>query len=189
MKYLLPCSCGQSMAIEVSQAGQSVQCTCGKTLDVPTMRLIRQLPPADEVPEKTRVRDRHWSLRQRLFFSCGLALLMGGLLSAAFFQMGRAGLETEERPWDNLERAYQDIDTMDIEQTWELWTNVRNESIGPYNPPPFIRHRLWSARWYRSITISLIVSAIGLVLTLSSFLARPQSPARRPAQPARRPQK
>ncbi len=189
MKYLLPCSCGQSTAIEVSQAGQSVRCTCGKTLDVPTMRLIRQLPPAEEVPAKTRARDRRWSLRQRLFFSGGLALLMGGLLSAAFFQIGRAGLETEERPWDNLERAYQDIDAMNIEQTWELWTNVRDDSIGPYNPPSFIRHRLWSARWFRAVAISLIVSGIGLVLTLSSFFARPQSPARRPAQPARRPQK
>ena len=114
MKYLLPCSCGKSVAVEVSQAGQSVRCPCGNTLDVPAMRLIRQLPPAVRRTSTNAMRDRPWSLHAASALRRGLAVLVGGLGTAGFFQVGRADLETEEVPWDNLERSHQDIDQMNI---------------------------------------------------------------------------
>jgi hypothetical protein len=178
MKYLLPCSCGKSVAIEVSQAGQSVRCTCGNMVDVPTMRLIRQLPPAAASAAKKRLRDRSWSLTQRLLFSGGLAILVGGLLTAGVFQMGRSGLKTTETTWDNLERAHQDIDSMTITQTWDLWTMARNDTIGPYNPPPFILHRLWSATWLRAVVGGMAAAVVGLVLMVSAFVIRPRAKPR-----------
>lgn len=172
MKYLLPCSCGESVAVEVGQAGQSVRCTCGNTLAVPAMRLIRQLSPASATTSTTHLRDRTWSRTQRLLFTGGLAVLVGGLGTAGFFQLGRAGLETEAIPWDNLERSRQDIDQMSIGETWELWTIARTDAIGPYAPPLFIRHQFLSAKWRRVVVGSLVVAAVGLVVLLSAFLGR-----------------
>ena len=46
-RYLLPCSCGQSIVIDTIQAGQEVRCSCGQSQLVPTLREIRQLPEAE----------------------------------------------------------------------------------------------------------------------------------------------
>ena len=94
------------------------------------------------------------------------------------FRSGRAGLETEEVPWDNLERSRQDIGQMNIGETWELWTLARTDSIGPYNPPLFIRHQVLSARWLRVVVGSLVVAAVGLVVLLSAFLVSPRAKSR-----------
>ena len=51
-KYLLPCSCGKSVPVETSQAGQEVVCECGLTLTVPSMLKIKKLQQADEIPKK-----------------------------------------------------------------------------------------------------------------------------------------
>lgn len=37
-KYLLPCLCGQQIPIEPRQAGETVACRCGISLQAPTMR-------------------------------------------------------------------------------------------------------------------------------------------------------
>ena len=42
--YLLPCSCGNSVPVESHQAGGSVNCTCGQSLNVPSLRDLRELP-------------------------------------------------------------------------------------------------------------------------------------------------
>ncbi len=47
-KYLLPCVCGQEIAIEPRQAGQTVACRCGASFEAPTMREICALEPAPD---------------------------------------------------------------------------------------------------------------------------------------------
>ncbi len=43
-QYKLTCECGKSYPVEVSQAGGSVQCSCGKILAVPSMLKMKKLP-------------------------------------------------------------------------------------------------------------------------------------------------
>jgi hypothetical protein len=43
-KYLLTCTCGNEVPVEIGQAGGRVACTCGAQLDVPTLRQLRHLP-------------------------------------------------------------------------------------------------------------------------------------------------
>ena len=38
MEYLISCSCGKDIAIARSQAGQEVECECGNTVKIPTLR-------------------------------------------------------------------------------------------------------------------------------------------------------
>ncbi|MGL6195868.1 MAG: hypothetical protein ACRC2T_13715 [Thermoguttaceae bacterium] len=53
-KYLLPCTCGESVPIETTQAGQTVTCSCGLQLQVPTLLKIKKLP---EYKEQEAVSD------------------------------------------------------------------------------------------------------------------------------------
>ena len=105
--------------------------------------------------------------------------MVGGLVTAAYFQLGRASLDTEEKPWDNIEQAHRDIDQMTIDQTWELWKRVRDEPIGPYVPPTFVVYRYVSAYWLKTVISSLVVAVVGLVAMLSAFFARSKAKSRR----------
>jgi len=76
--FQLPCDCGKSVSVSVRQAGQTVRCSCGAQLEVPTLRGLQKLPPADAT-SAARLRAT-WENRQRVIFSlvlislCALAL-------------------------------------------------------------------------------------------------------------------
>jgi hypothetical protein len=80
--FQLSCDCGHRVSVTASQAGQTVRCPCGAQLEVPTLRGLQALPPADATAaDKGRA---SWENRQRVIFSLTLislsALLLGGYL-------------------------------------------------------------------------------------------------------------
>lgn len=172
MKYLLPCSCGKSVTIEVSQAGQQVRCECGQLLDVPPFRAIRTLPPAVPTGRPTAPAKPAWSPVRGVVFAVGMLLFVGGLAAAGYLQLGRSTLRTEAFEWDNLEMAMEGIDGMNVEQTWELWQILRDESIGPYSPPSFIMSRFVSDFWYRYVIGGLVMAGCGAVMALAAYVIR-----------------
>lgn len=192
MKYKLPCSCGQTIPVEVSQAGQTVRCSCGANVEVPAMRLIRSLPVVEAVgPAKPAV-DAPWPILQSLTFAVGMLLFVGGLGVAGYYQWGRTNLYTEEMKWDNLEESHARIDGFTIVEAWEGWTVLRDGSIGPYTPPVFVVHRLFSEYWLKYVLGSLIVAAVGLAMVIIAFISRSATRGRSRAvrgtkPPAKRP--
>ena len=48
MSYRLTCECGRAYPIETRQSGQTFQCECGKTLQIPTMLKMKRLPLWEE---------------------------------------------------------------------------------------------------------------------------------------------
>jgi len=57
IEYLLPCSCGEKLVVDRSQAGLSKRCTCGRDVTVPTLRGLEQLEraaPAEETIARIR---------------------------------------------------------------------------------------------------------------------------------------
>lgn len=60
--YLLSCPCGETVPVDVGQAGGQVTCSCGTQLDVPPLRQLRHLPRAT-APEEPRSRGT-WGARQ-----------------------------------------------------------------------------------------------------------------------------
>ena len=55
MPYKLPCSCGSFVPVETNQAGRSVQCQCGNSLQVPSLSRIKEL---EQVAMKGQVLPR-----------------------------------------------------------------------------------------------------------------------------------
>lgn len=180
MKYLLPCSCGNSIPIETSQAGQTVTCSCGQMQEVPTMRAIRQLEPAHETaPAKRRpLSTAKWSISQRLLFTFGLAVAAIGFWFAGSLQFTRSRLDTQEVKWDTqLDTDLQKLETMNLEGAWETWIRVRDKDIGPYKPPPFMVARAFSERWRPIVLWTGGAGIIGLIMMGVAFvLPREKSP-------------
>jgi hypothetical protein len=59
--YLIDCKCGNSVLVEVGQAGGRIPCPCGAVLDVPPLRKLRHLPVAavEQKRSATRWGTRH----------------------------------------------------------------------------------------------------------------------------------
>ncbi|MEC8337415.1 MAG: hypothetical protein VXZ84_04665, partial [Planctomycetota bacterium] len=75
-KKLLCTSCGQTLNIDSTQAGSTLNCACGKPIQVPTLREIAQLPDADAA-ERTRAHSlRRWTRAQGILFAIGAVCLL-----------------------------------------------------------------------------------------------------------------
>lgn len=85
--YLLPCTCGKKLRVSSAQAGEELICECGARVQVPTMRGLRELQPAESVqPTGRRRRSSAWEDRHRVAFllviaAIGCAALAGYLWS------------------------------------------------------------------------------------------------------------
>lgn len=120
-KYLFPCSCGRSQAIEVSQAGQMIACPCGLERQAPTMLKIKDLQPA---PEEKTARQETGVLRQA-FFYIGLILLIPSLIFLIW------SLRSYPQP--------RDVSNKQVMYTYGQTTVYQNS-----NPIPDFEHRvLW----------------------------------------------
>jgi hypothetical protein len=76
-KYLVECTCGNKLPVEIGQAGGRIACTCGKLVDVPPLRKLRHLEAettAMERPAST------WSARKGVITAC---LILAGTLAIA----------------------------------------------------------------------------------------------------------
>jgi hypothetical protein len=65
--YYLDCSCGKRLRVEPRQAGSQLQCDCGATLEVPTLRGLQALPRAEDRSEQAVA---IWTVRQGIASAC-----------------------------------------------------------------------------------------------------------------------
>ena len=88
-RYLLPCACGQKVVVEPRQAGGQVRCTCGRSLEVPTMLKMAKLQRAEPWPETQRPTSR-WGWHQSIIL-LGIAILLGTIVASVHLARSRPG--------------------------------------------------------------------------------------------------
>jgi hypothetical protein len=123
-RYLLPCSCGQKIPVEMRQAGEIITCPCGNSLEVPTLLKLKtyqrvEVPPPAETPKKA------WNAGHRL-------ILLGAVIIIATVAIG--GWLFWERPADpfanlNAEQVKAALQTVSPSQSWRRW--LYYEKAGP----------------------------------------------------------
>ena len=74
-QYLLSCDCGNSLKVGAGQAGGQIVCSCGRELEVPTLRKLRHLPPAAAEPAAT---GAGWNAGKGV---AAVVLIVAGLLA------------------------------------------------------------------------------------------------------------
>jgi hypothetical protein len=172
-KYLLPCECGQSIAIDSSQAGQQVSCACGKSQEAPTLRAMRNLPSVGEFRHETKPRPEPapWSPLQGALFGAGalIALLSGCVAGYAYYVI----LENDV-PAPRMESA-EDVDrkfeSYSIDEMYSAYLKAKEEGIGPY-PSDYVLVKR-GARFYHRIALGALVGVgLGLAVAGSSFFVK-----------------
>lgn len=154
VKYLLPCSCGEKIAIESTQAGQTVRCSCGKTLEAPTMQGIRQLEQSAEIVDESAAASSIGGAAVGVALLGLIILLAGGSVTLWAYYT--------QRP------VMPDVDLMSPWDTWPMWQNLREGvRIPEYAESPYHRFKKVYDQY---MTVGYVIIGVGIV-TLVCALA------------------
>lgn len=117
--YLLPCVCGQKLRVTATQAGQAVQCPCGASLTVPSLRALADLELAPSPAANGKRRKLAWSSRQGW-------ILLGAIITAV--AVGLLAFLELTRPRVPVMEALRPL------EVWAVWQDVRrgpDRNLGP----------------------------------------------------------
>lgn len=138
-QYLVSCPCGESIAVRMQQAGESVRCQhCGQEKIVPTLRTLRKLPPV-EVQNGPAVKG--WTPIQGWFFALGVPIVILSLCALAYCQIERGKLNLEKPSRAVLTQFHRDISQLGLLETWDIWTKVEKAQLDRRGPPLYLVHR------------------------------------------------
>ncbi len=170
-RYLLPCECGQPIAIERAQAGLAVTCACGRTQTAPTYRELLRLSRQEDQAASVRP-SGEWSPRQGLVF---LGLLIA--VPAGFFAVVWHLQPPPEYPAYTIATAAnaQFIEQLPVDKLFELW-QVYEQGFDSSDDPRVAEYSAW-ARNVRSWTwVLTAVAAFGVALAVCGWLM-PRAPS------------
>ena len=173
-KYLLPCECGQGVPVDASQAGQLVTCPCGKQLEVPTLRGIRELAPAEGIDDSVP-RESDWGpIRGAVFVVSLVSLLVGmGLAAYGYQQMIKVADVSRDQEQQIFARA---IDQTTPTELFTAWQRMREEGLGPKDNNPFVSARRDRRRMKTLLIVGVVIGVAGLFGTIGPLLLRGKSP-------------
>lgn len=168
-KYLLPCSCGEKVAVESRQAGQRILCSCGQTLQVPTMQGMRQLEISAESPGETRPKSVGG-------VGIGIALLgciilgSGGAYASWVYNNQRPSMPdiNYNSPWDS----------------WLIWQSLQEGVRLPeYVDSPYLQAKRiydqYMALATAIIVVGIITTACGVIVAVVNGMPRRRQTAQR----------
>lgn len=179
--YLLPCSCGKSITIDIGQAGQSILCdACGKKVEVPTMRAIRELKSAQEPAEEDeKKRPVESGSAQSVLFSIGLLVAVVGLAVAAVVSYKRSQLVALATPPVPVDNKHEDefIDTRNVEEIFDWWLELEQQPL-TWEKPIFVLAREKLPIWTMMLTAAFVVAMVGIGMVAFSIVKKPSTAPR-----------
>jgi hypothetical protein len=173
-QYTLPCpGCRKKHAVQSSQAGTSIECKCGRTIQVPSMRGMRELQPiveqtTEQQAEKRRRPQVSWGMRQGIALAC---LTVGGIaLGFAIFlfatkpehptALAHRFFASQEKQMDEYAA------NMTLAQSLIHWKDLNARGIAPQVPVPAKLTQLRDdyLEYQIRLTFTLAIAIIALAL-------------------------
>lgn len=115
-KHLIPCECGQQLPVSLGQAGETVACPCGRSVEVPTLRRLREMPVAGDA----EAAGAGWGFSQGVL-ALGLivaALLLGG---AGWLRAAEPSPPTPPDAEKQRAAVAEGIGRLSPADAWALW--------------------------------------------------------------------
>ena len=152
-----PCSCGMDHPVALYQAGEILRCSCGRELELPTMRKLRNYPPF----EKDRGRPQPaWSTSRGVIFNLGLMLSLGSIAALIVFGQQRWNLDLAKPELPDSELYDLEVSRWPVSLAWKFWTLAKTTDLSYRLTPRYQQARQWAAR----LTTYLIAAAVGLAV-------------------------
>ena len=115
--YLLPCSCGKTVLVEMGQAGGRVTCSCGTQLEVPTLRQLRHLPQQQAVGQPRAASN--WGTRQGWIAASLIAIVI--LVGWSAWSWWREPSQPKFVAADYMEIIDKHLKDMKPAEAWNRW--------------------------------------------------------------------
>ena len=163
LKYLLPCPCGLETVVEPRQAGGTILCSCGSSLQVPTMLEMTALelaPPESASPQPPTAA---WGMLHRL-------VLLGTTVSLVAIAVGI--VLYVERPVSRFgrvdpEEIRRSAQSMSPSLAWEIWETMK-QGLDRRTDREY-EHDLWLFQVWEGIAAG--ATLIGVALIAAGVLA------------------
>lgn len=171
--YLLPCGCGRQTEVEAGQAGSEVQCACGKSLSVPSVRGLRDLEKVEKAGPQAARAQQPWSTWRGTTFSLGLVVMA---IALGFVAVNGYWFWASRRLGDpakfELESVLHQVEHL---SALEIITEFRTEAqagLGEPFPPVWTHIDRFHEESRNRMIVAAIVMGLGLLATGSSMLGR-----------------
>ena len=168
--YLLPCSCGNSVPVESHQAGGSVNCTCGQSLNVPSLRDLRELPT--KASGKIVRSKSQWGARQgTMTFCLVMAVFSGGVGGGLWHYASLHGPPDME---GQLQGLHDKIESFTPAESYYDWVrSVRDVGLIRHEDSAFAKVRS-TYFMRRRIAITFLVISAAMLLGVVVAVAWPK---------------
>jgi hypothetical protein len=165
--YLLPCRCGRKKPVVQRQAGQTIVCDCGVSLEIPTLLELTALEQcAAEPAEPIRSRAKHgWGIRQRFALAGFTSVLLSAGLAIYL------ALNPPIRPLVHPELTHQKIEALTAVQARLTWRQLRAEGISP-NMRQDAAFATARSRYQLWIVADAVLGVLGVALCVAMFIPR-----------------
>lgn len=158
------------------QAGTRLPCTCGQTVEVPTLRGLRSLPVLEEAAAP---RKPTWTLIRGVCFNLAVITMLLGLffVSTSWLRLRPLNLE---KPEVRLQPILDQVDQLTPLQAWEEWSKVREMKLADRPPPMYLLARTYARSLRSYLVVGGIMAAlggVGMIWVLSARRSdRPNAP-------------
>jgi len=183
-KHLLPCQCGRNIVVDPRQAGESVRCECGRSVDVPTLRQLRRLDPVKETDGRDKTRTP-WSTGQGVVFAIGSLIALIGFVAAILLFIHRSRLDTARPPAPDLERLREDTRRASADHLWEFWWKLSaiKEQRLKRRTPRFILDRRRAKTLSTYMYFAAGAGTVGVGVATVAMFIRPKQRRKRRKRP------
>lgn len=172
-RFKLPCDqCAQVHAISPAQAGETLSCACGHSIQVPTLREIRLLEPTER-PDRERA-SSDWNLQRGLLFVGGALLLAIAALTTWSIWPQRQALVISQPAFQEINF---DVQQLNPNEAWDAWQHLRQQTLEVRTTPEYLDNR----KKYRELSYILYAAWAGAAIGLSMIGASLLWPALRPS--------
>jgi hypothetical protein len=171
--YLLPCSCGRELEVDVAQAGSDVVCECGNSVVVPTIRQLKQLKQSQSQRQNTPVKVSGWTAAHGAAFSLGLLVAIVALVFAGYNGYVFWGTQKMRDPVaDAISDINHEVNSWTPEVALGFFRNEEAAGLGIPHPPFWAEiDKVNAAAKWRTIG-GIIVAGVGLLAAAGALTFR-----------------
>ena len=166
-QYLFPCDCGRKLTVDTFQAGEKITCECGKEIELPSLREMRMLEPAEAEKPKQASRPS-WGMPDKLLMT-GIILIGCGAIGAGLLWHFWPITPPE---WEvDLEVIQEYTQKMSLQESMKMWDErLGKEKWEREDHPYVIYYRVESEAFTRWLIVAAVVAGIGVVLMILSMV-------------------
>jgi len=175
-KFAVPCPCGDSVLVDVRQAGDQVQCSkCQQTIEVPPLRELKQLEPvAVSEPVSVAGSDTSWSGLPGALFALGLLSLVIASAAGYYTYATRSRMVEWATPPQEKIQFELDIQDISLVDSWETWKDFNKIQLSRRPQPVHVMAQSRVTELNNWLRFFGGLATVGLVSMIVSFLVRPR---------------